>query len=198
MIQVLQSAWFAVLAATVAYLTTTVAVLTPGKLVDSIAARTPVYRSANGGIAWEFFNPEIDQLLGELKEQKEALLTREQQLHELAARLQAERVEINQVTQSVHQLQQELDKVILRIRDEEVGNLKKLGKMYSAMSPEGAAAIIRQMDDDQAVKILLYIKETEAAAILESLGGPGEANAKRAVALSERLKRSVFRNPGSS
>jgi flagellar motility protein MotE (MotC chaperone) len=194
MIRVLQSGWFVVLVGSVAYLATTAAVLTPGKLIEGIVRQAPVYRSGNGGIAWEFFNPEVDQLIGELKQQKEALATKEQQLNDLAARLQAERAEINQVTQRVHHLQQDLDKVILRIRDEEVANLKKLGKMYSTMSPEGAASIIRQMDDDQAVRIMVFIKEAEAAAILENLALAGEAEAKRAVMLSERLKHAVFRN----
>lgn len=192
MISILQSGWFCALAGSIAYLATTAALLTPGKL--SIARQAPVYRSGNGGIAWEFFNPEVDQLIGELKQQKQALATREQQLNELAARLQAERSEINQVTQNVHQLQRDLNKVILHIRDEEMANLKKLGKMYSIMSPEGAASLIRQMDDDQAVKILVFMKEPEAAAILENLALAGDTEAKRAVTLSERLKHSVFRS----
>ena len=194
MIRILQSGWFSALAGSLAYLAATVAVLTPGNLIDGVVRQAPVYRSGNGGIAWEFFNPEVDQLIGELKQQKQALTTREQQLNDLAARLQAERAEINLVTQNVHHLQQDLDRVILRIRDEETANLKKLGKMYSTMSPEGAASILRQMDDDQAVRIMVFIKEAEAAAILENIALGGEADAKRAVMLSERLKRTVFRN----
>jgi len=193
MIRILQSGWFAAIAGTLAFLGTTAVLITPAELINFISHEPAIPRSANGGIAWEFFNPEVDQLIAELKQQKESVATKEQQLNELATRLQAERAEIYQVTQSVHRLQQELDKIVVRARDEESANLKKLGKMYSTMSPEGAAAIIRQMDDDQAVKIMMFMKEGEAAPILEILARGGDLEAKRAVALTERLKRAVYR-----
>lgn len=181
-------------AGTASYLAVTVALLSPTKLVESISRRAPIYSSANGGFSWEFFNPEVDQLVSELKQQKEMLTTREQQLNELATRLQAERAEIDQVTQGIVRLQEDLNRVILRIRDEETANLKKLAKVYAGMSPDGAAAIFRHMDDDQVVKILVFMKEGEAAPIIETMARISEAEAKRAATLSQRLKTAVFRN----
>ena len=143
----------------------------------------------------EYRNPEADQLVGELKEEKQKLDDREQKLNELAARLDAERGEISNATASVQQLQADFDKNVLRIKDEEIANLKKLAKVYSAMTPDGAALILSDLDDIQVAKILVFMKEGDAAAILESISKKGEVQAKRAADLSERLRVAAFRPP---
>jgi flagellar motility protein MotE (MotC chaperone) len=150
-------------------------------------------KQAETGPSWEFKNPELEQLIADLKKEKGALNQREQQLNDLAARLQAERQEINQVTQTVRELQLDLDRTVLRVQEEETANLKKLAKTYAAMAPENAAAVLQQLEDPAVVKILVFMKEEEAAAVLESLAKRGEAEAKRVASLSERLRLSVFR-----
>jgi flagellar motility protein MotE (MotC chaperone) len=144
--------------------------------------------------SWEFMNPEADQLIAELKSEKAALDKREKELNDLAVRLNAERAEINQITQSVHGMQVDFDKMVLRVQTEETANLKKLGKVYATMSPEGAATILSEMDDTAIVKIMLFMKDSETAAILESLSKRGDNEAKRAASISERLRVSAFRN----
>jgi len=133
-------------------------------------------------------------LIAELKMEKEGLALREQQLKELATRLAAERSEINQTTQAVNRLEKEFDERIVRVREEETANLKKLAKTYAAMSAEGAAAILKQMEDDQIVKILVFIKEGDSAPILEAFAKSGEADAKRVAMISERVRVASFRN----
>ena len=123
------------------------------------------------------------------------MAAREQQLNELATRLQAERAEINQVTQTVFRLQLEFDRNALRVREDEAANLKKLAKIYSTMTPEGATMIIRQLEDEEIAKLLVIMKESEAAPLLENLAKLGETEAKRAAALSERLRKSIRRTP---
>jgi flagellar motility protein MotE (MotC chaperone) len=56
------------------------------------------------------------------------------------------------------------------------------------MTPDGAAKIFAEMDEESVGKILLQMKETDAALILESLSRQGGASAKRAADLSERLR----------
>ena len=82
----------------------------------------------------------------------------------------------------------------LYIDEEETANLKKLAKTYAAMSPEGAASILKQMEDDQNVKILVFIKEGDSAPILEAFAKSGEADAKRVAMISERVRVASFRN----
>jgi flagellar motility protein MotE (MotC chaperone) len=157
-------------------------------------AATAVHAAVKNELG-EYRNPEADQLVGELKAEKQKLDDREQKLNELAARLDSERGEISNATASVQQLQADFDKNVLRIKDEEIANLKKLAKVYSAMTPDGAALILSDLDDTQVAKILVFMKEPDAAAILESISKKGEVQAKRAADLSERLRVAAFRPP---
>jgi flagellar motility protein MotE (MotC chaperone) len=142
----------------------------------------------------QFQNPEADQLVAELKEEKKTLDDREQQLNDLATRLETERGEISNATLSVQQLQADFDKNVLRIKDEETANLKKLAKVYSAMTPDGAATVLADLDDTQVAKILVFMKEDDVAAVLESMSKKGDAQAKRVANLSERLRVAAFRS----
>jgi flagellar motility protein MotE (MotC chaperone) len=148
------------------------------------------------GASWEFINPEADQLIAELQAEKRTVGKKEQDLNDLEVRLQAERSELNVVTQSVRQLQTDFDQNVLRIRDEETGNLKKLAKVYATMEPDSASKILAEMDDTSIIKILVFMKEAETAGILEAFAKKGQPEAKRAAALSERLRLAIFRgNP---
>src|SRR5688572_1982493 len=117
---------------------------------------------------WQRHDPEVDQLLQEMKAEKELLTKRAADLKELEARLAAERAELNQVTQRVAQIQAEFDQSIVRIKEEETPNLKKLAKLYTSMTPEGAAAIFRELDDQVIVKLLATMKEDQSAPLLDA------------------------------
>jgi flagellar motility protein MotE (MotC chaperone) len=136
-------------------------------------------------------NVEVDALVHELRDQKEALAKREKDLNELANRLSSERNELNQLTQTVHRLQKEFDLSVNRVADEEAGNLKKLAKTYSAMEPEGSATIFKQMDDSAVVKIMMFMKEQETGPILAAMARTGDTDAKRAADLTEKLRLAV-------
>lgn len=146
------------------------------------------------GPSWEFVNPEADQLVAELKAEKDALKKKEQDLNDLAARLESERSELNLVTQSVHQLQIDFDQNVVRISEEETTNLKKLAKVYADMDPGNAAKIFEEMDDVAVIKIMVFMKDNETAAIWEAMAKEGQAEAKRAALLSDRLRLAAFRN----
>ncbi|MPN54567.1 hypothetical protein SDC9_202238 [bioreactor metagenome] len=120
---------------------------------------------------------------------------RAQQLDELEARLKSEQQEIATVTQRVATVQAMLDKTVLRVREEETANLKKLAKMYSAMTPAAAALIMNELEDDQAVAILGLMKETECAPILEIIGKTGKEGARRAATISNRLRLLLLKDP---
>lgn len=141
--------------------------------------------------SWNFRNPELDQMIRELKEEKESLALREQTVRELEARLQAERAEINTITQLVARLQKEFDKNIVRLKEQEVVNLKRLAKTHAAMTPEGSANILKELPDDEVAKLLACLKSDEAGPILEALGRMGPEEARRAALLSERLQNTL-------
>jgi flagellar motility protein MotE (MotC chaperone) len=138
--------------------------------------------------SWVYYNPEVDQLIKDLKAERDALTAREEDLKQLAARLTTERSELDQVADSVKKMQAEIEKRLVEIKADEIPNLKRLAKTYSSMSPAGAAAILREMEDNAVVKILALMKDTENGPILEGMGRQGPADATRAAALTEKLR----------
>jgi flagellar motility protein MotE (MotC chaperone) len=149
------------------------------------------------GPSWEFTNPEGDQLILELREEKKVLAARWQQLDEMAARLQSERMELGIVTQTVVKLQVDFDRLVVRVGEEETPNLKRLAKIYADMTPDSAALVLAQQDDAAIVKIMLFMKESETAAILEILAKLGPTEGKRAAAISAHLLLSVSHKEAS-
>ena len=155
------------------------------------ATPAPVHEEAESAPVenfWQTYNPEVDQLLEELQNEKAALAKKEQELRELATRIESERSELNVVTQRVHQLQIEFDQNVTRVKEEEAPNLKKLAKMYATMSPEGASAILAELDNETVVKLFSFMKETECAPLLEAMAMGGGEQAKRAAEISEALR----------
>jgi flagellar motility protein MotE (MotC chaperone) len=140
------------------------------------------------GPSWDFNNPEADQLIAELRIEKKSVEQREQQLDDLATRLTTERAELAQVIQTVRQLQGDFDKAVLRVKDDETANLKKLAKVYAAMTPDSAATVMEQLDNEAIVKIMLFLKDAETAAILEEMAKKGGDAARRTAQISEQIR----------
>jgi flagellar motility protein MotE (MotC chaperone) len=189
MTQIFQSGWFCALMGGLTYWGATVAVWRTPIIPrpSSVALKEALKPS------WEFSNPELDQLIADLRAQKAALATRERQLNELAVRLKADREEIGVVTQNIARLQAEFDQNVVRIKDDEVANTKKLAKMYAAMTPEGAANILKELRDDDVVRIFSFMKDSETAPILELLAAQGAEQTRRAARITERLRMTIAR-----
>lgn len=185
MTRVLQSGWFVALMGCFLYLATTAIVLGPSKFAGAQFIQ-PDY-SAEDDPSWRFRNPEFNEWVSQIQNEKERLDVREQELDEWQTRLNTELQEISTVTQMVSQLQSDFDKNVIRFKSQETDNVKHQAKLISAMSPEGAVAIFQQMSDDDVVRILFVMKPDEASAILDTLSKMGPDQAKRAAVLTERL-----------
>lgn len=189
MIRHLHATWLAILLGALAYLATTALILRPDKLVaERLAARATVEKVSTIDPSWAFKNPEVDELLADLRAQRETLKVREQQLNDLASRLAVERQEIGTITQRVVTMQAEMDQAFLRIQEQEVANLKRLAKVYGTMSPDGAAKILLESQEDAAVKILTFMKDAETGPILENMAKDGPVAARRVAQISDRLR----------
>lgn len=192
MIRLLQSGWMCALLGTVIFWATTVPLLLgikPPPRVHAAANET----TSTSGPSWEFNNPEMDRLTEELLRERETLNLRKKELDELALRLAAERAEINQVTQTVHQLQIDFGKGFLKVQQEESANLKKLARLFTTMNPDITVSLFEKMSDDDVVKYLVQMKDTDTVAIFEAMAKKGEAHTRRVGALTERLKETLYR-----
>jgi flagellar motility protein MotE (MotC chaperone) len=186
MSRILQSSWFVALVGCLLYLGTTALVLNPSKFAGIQLAK-PDYSAADDP-SWKFRNPEFDQWVAQIKNEKENLDLREQHLNELQTRLNTELQEISTVTQTVSHLQENFDKDVIRFKAQEVDNVKHQAKLLSAMSPEGAVAMLDQMPDEEAIRILFTMKNDEASIILDTWSKAGKPEAKRAAQLMEKLR----------
>jgi flagellar motility protein MotE (MotC chaperone) len=195
MIKILQSNWMCAIVGAITYLGTTLALWRAPKIQLPTAALVAAVKSDALKPSWEFQNPEVDELIADLQHQKNVLDDREHQLNALAARLKLESDEITVVSQNVTQMQAEFDRNVVRVGEEETANLRRLAKIYAAMSPEGAASIFHEMKDDEVVKVFAFMKDGETAPILEVMAHLGPADAKRAAQISERLKVTMYRAP---
>jgi flagellar motility protein MotE (MotC chaperone) len=140
------------------------------------------------GPSWAFFNPELDQIISELESERQTVATREKQLQELDARLRSERAELDEALRNIKQIRDKVDREIFRIKEDELVNLKKLAKMYAAMEPDGAAKILRELDDVVVVKMMTLMKGPEIAVILDAFSRLGDDETKRAALISENLR----------
>ena len=138
--------------------------------------------------SWKFHNPDMDQWVAQIKDERDALAVREQQLKEWEARLAAESHEISSITQAVSKTQADFDKRVLMFTDQEKDNVKKQLKVIAAMSPEGATTMLNEMSDDEVAKLLYAMKPDIAGATLDAISKLGGASAKRAASLAARIK----------
>jgi len=138
--------------------------------------------------SWKFRNPDIDQWVSQIKNERDTLAVREQQLKEWESRLVAESREIASVTQAVSRTQLEFDKRVLLFTEQQKDNAKKQLKVIADMTPDGAVAMLNEMPDDEVARLLYTLKPDISGAILDAMSKVGGPSAKRAAALTERIK----------
>jgi flagellar motility protein MotE (MotC chaperone) len=185
--RILQSPFTVLTVACVTFFATLLLLLRTLPLGQVAAARKePVM--AEDDPSWKFHNPDIDQWVSQIKDERESLAVREQQLKDWEARLAAESREIAAVTQAVTRTQEAFDKRVLTFTDQQKDNVKKQLKVIADMTPDGAAAMLNEMPDDEVARMLYTLKPDLSGAILDAMSKPGGAPAKRAAALTERIK----------
>lgn len=187
MTRILTSTWFTALAGGLLYLGVTAALLQPSRFTD-MRPEAERYLSADDDPSWRFRNPEFDQWVAQIREKQASLNLRQEQLQTLATRLAAERQEIYSLTQTVAHLQQNFDRDVIRFKSQQMDNATKQAKLISAMSPDGAVAVLNQMSDKEVVQLMFIMKPDVVSAILDTMSKSGSAGAKHAADLTLMLR----------
>jgi flagellar motility protein MotE (MotC chaperone) len=187
MMRMLQSSWMVSLTGCIVYLATTAVVLSSAKF-ETAGPETETVFSASDDPSWKFRNPEFDQWVSDLKNEKSALEARKLELAEWETRLRAEHQELTTVTQRIAQIQADFEKNVIRLREQELKNIKRQAKALADMSPESAAAMLYQLPEDDSARILSVMKDDQVALLLETLSKQGAAQSKRAAAITERMR----------
>lgn len=163
-----------------------------------------VYKQNAANIFRPLSSNELARMLKEVETEKqkyekknELLALREKTLEAMRAdmdmerkELEALRLELNKSLDSVTTQKVALKKETIQIDEAESKNIKKLASVYGGMKPEKAAMIIKEMDEETAVKLLTMMDGKNSGRILETF------DPELAVKLSEKLKllRSDFKS----
>jgi flagellar motility protein MotE (MotC chaperone) len=141
---------------------------------------------------WDFWTIEIENLSNELKEERARLAKQAELLEQREARIAAEQKELATMRGEIEGLRQEIAEKVIAIREDEAKNLRSLAQTYTNLSPRAAVAIVRELDDLTAVKILFLMKPDVVGPIFEEMskttGSDGTPLARRAAVLSEKLR----------
>lgn len=155
---------------------------------EGVKPPAPPPLAADDNPSWHFKNPEFEQWVNQIREERAALAVRAEQLKDWEARLAAENRELSTVTQAVSKQQKEFDQRVLQFKDQEAANIKKQIKVVSGMSPEGAATMFGEISDDEVTKLLFSMKADISGPILDAMSKMGAAQAKRAATITQRIK----------
>ena len=149
--------------------------------------------------------PPVDvtsRAVSELKLAKDQLAVREAALHEQQKRMEFGRLELERTRADIDLMRKQVEvylaeakglsvKARAEVTVNELKNLKMLVQTYSTMSPKSTVAIMLQMDESSAVKILALMKVDVVAGIFEEMGKQAAGDplmAKRAAKLAEGVK----------
>lgn len=178
-------------------------VKTAAPLAAAVAARRAQQQTAAEAVTerkaqgWDFWTLEMESLANELKDEKAQLRQRSDLLDQRAARLTADRQELDRIRSEIEGMRRDLDARVIAIKSDEAKNLRSLALTYSTLTPEGAVAIIREMDDPTVVKILSLMKADQTGAIFEQMAktpdvstgaAAGATLAKRAALLMDKIR----------
>ena len=142
---------------------------------------------------WSFKTNAVDELIAELKKEREAVVEEQKDLAAMSSQVTAERQEVEKVKNEILRLRKDLDARIVEVNEFERENLKNLAQTYTAMLPAGAAVILREIEEDSAVKILSQMKPKSAALVLGEMArivdkNSDEPPARRAARISDKLR----------
>ncbi|MEO5957812.1 MAG: hypothetical protein ABIZ49_04400 [Opitutaceae bacterium] len=140
---------------------------------------------------WDFWTIEIENLSTELKEERVRQRKLAEALDQRAARLTAEEKEFAKLRADIETLRKEIAEKVVEITADEAKNIRSLSQIYASLTPAAAVAIIRELDETTAVKILAVMKSDVTGPIFEEMSKATTADgplAKRAAILSEKMR----------
>lgn len=164
-----------------------------GPLLEAAMAthvkKTDEEKKAKG---WDFWTIEIENLSNELKEERSRLRKQSELLDQRDARIKSEEKELGKIRAEIENMRKEIGDRVIEISADESKNIRALAQTYANLTPRAAVAILKEMDDTTAVKILSLMKADIVGQIFEQMsvtpGTDGTPLARRAAVLSEKLR----------
>lgn len=155
------------------------------------SARVKAAEPVKPDAPWGFWTLEIENLAGELKDQKAVLKKREEELVQREERLNAERQELVKQREQLESLRADINGRIVSIQNDEVKNLKSLVATYSNLTPKAVLTIFKETDDTMVVKLLSMMKTDVTSPLFEEMSKQAATDpvwGKRVATLTEKLR----------
>ena len=191
--KMLTSGWGIAFIAMLLNIVTTLAMLLPaiGALQDP--AIETVEKTSMAARMWGFKTEAVDELIKELKSEREKLETDQKGVLAVQSQNAAEREELEKVRTEIQAMRAEIDEQVVEIQERELKNLKTLAQTYSTMNPSAVVAIFRELDENMSVKVLSFMKADRVGPILGEMSkavdpASGETMAKRAARITDKLR----------
>ena len=118
------------------------------------------------------------RILVSIEQEYEKLAEREADLDSRELQLKTLQSEVDKKLAAMQELRDELVKLLNRKKEEEGRRVVELSKIYEKMKPAKAAVLIKSLERQTAIEVLVGIKKKTAGQILDNL------DAKTATALS--------------
>jgi flagellar motility protein MotE (MotC chaperone) len=161
-------------------------------LVSKVQVAAPASASTElKARGWDFWTIEIENLSNELNTERARLKKEAEALGQREARLSAEEKEFEKLRAELEAMRKQIETRVVEIAADEAKNIRTLAQTYTNLTPRGAVAILREMDDTTAVKILSLMKADVVGPIFEEMSKPNGTDtslARRAAQLSEKLR----------
>jgi flagellar motility protein MotE (MotC chaperone) len=142
---------------------------------------------------WDFYSAEIDNLVKELRTERENYDKKNKDLAAVEMRIETEKKELLRIRAEIERMREDLSRITTELQNSEKTNIRSLARTYSNMKPSEAVAILAEMSDTNIVKMLALMKADVVARILGEMAktndGSGNATmAARAARLSDQLR----------
>lgn len=131
------------------------------------------------GASWDYKNPELDALIRELKDRKNKIKEKEEDLAAWELRLEKEMESVSSITNRMELLQRQFEKSSTTLTENEEENIKRLLDLFKTLEPEQIGTILEPMADDKIAKIFRLLKPTEVGPVVELWLSKGGENEKR-------------------
>ena len=118
---------------------------------------------------WDFYTAEIDNLVNELKTERESYEKKKSDFAAVELRIATEKKELTRIRVEIEKMRSELSAQTTEMQSSEKTNVRNLSRTFSNMKPEQAVAIISEMTDSNIVKILSLMKPDIQARILAEM-----------------------------
>ena len=191
--KMLRSGWVLALLGGALSLGTTTVLLLPE--LDALGAGKVVVPDKTGvpPRLWSFKTDAVDELIKELGAERGKLADDQKSAVTMQSQAASERAELEKKRTEIQALRDEIDQRVVEIQEQELKNLKTLAQIYSAMNPPAAVAILREMDENAAVKILATMKVDRVGPILGDMAKAAdrageETMARRAARITDKLR----------